>query len=75
MLYGRHLGETQPNVSRDESARLTLDFSRSFNERNRATAALMQADQARAFLKMIEEDPSMHRFKTREGFEPSTFRL
>jgi hypothetical protein len=59
MLYGRHLGETRPNISRDEAARLTLEFSRSFDERNQATAALMQPDQAEAFLKMIEEEDSI----------------
>jgi hypothetical protein len=59
MLFGRHLGETQPKISRGEAARLTLDFTRRFSEQNEATAALMQPEQAKAFLKMIEEEDSI----------------
>jgi hypothetical protein len=56
VLYGRHLGETQPNLSRDEYMRLSEDFSRRRRERNQATATTMPPEQARIFLQMIEEE-------------------
>jgi hypothetical protein len=56
VLYDRHLGETQPNLSRDEHMRLSQDFSRRWQERNQATAATMPPEQARMFLRMIDEE-------------------
>jgi hypothetical protein len=59
VLYGRHVGATQPNISRDEFTRLSLERYREFNQRNEATAALMPPDQAATFLKMIEEEEAI----------------
>lgn len=56
VLYGRHLGETQPNLSRDEYMRLSQAFSRRSHERNQATAATMPPEQAQIFLQMIDEE-------------------
>jgi hypothetical protein len=56
VLYGRHLGETRPNISNEEAARLILDFSRRFQEQNQATAVSMPPDQARVFLETIDQE-------------------
>jgi hypothetical protein len=71
VLYGRHLGETQPNTSREEATSPTLDFSREFNERNEATVALMPFDQGQAFLQIIEEEDAIcfeEHQRDRDGF-------
>jgi len=56
VLYGRHLGETRPNISNEEAARLVLDFSRRFQEQNQATAVSMPPDRARVFLETIDQE-------------------
>jgi hypothetical protein len=59
VLYGRHLGETRPNISNEEAARLCLEFSRRFQAQNEATAASTAPDQARLFLQTIDEEDTI----------------
>jgi hypothetical protein len=59
VLFWRDVGATQPIISRDEFARLTVERLRQFNERNETTAALMQPKQAATFQKMIEEEDTL----------------
>src|SRR5215831_15210442 len=56
VLHGRHLGETQPNITHEEAQNLMRDFSRRWTERNEATAATMPPEQAQIFLQMIDEE-------------------
>lgn len=59
ILFGRHLGETQPNMSPAAKQEQAQDFSRRFQERNQATAALMPSKQAQMFLKIIDEEDAI----------------
>ena len=54
ILIGRNLG--QSNTTHESARATALDLSQRFQERNKATAALMPPEQAEIFLKMIDEE-------------------
>jgi hypothetical protein len=54
ILVGRNMG--QSNATRESANATALDLSQRFRERNEATAALMPPQQAKIFLRMIEEE-------------------
>jgi hypothetical protein len=74
------LGETHPTSSPEEFRTAFTDFSRRFQERNKATAALMPPEQAKMFMQIIEEEDdicfeehqgSRDRFYQRLGLSPT----
>jgi hypothetical protein len=58
-LFGHNLGAMQTDICGKEAKAKAIDFSRRFEEQIQATAALMQPEQAQAFLKMVEEEDSI----------------
>jgi hypothetical protein len=59
ILFGFHIGATNRYLTPEELAPMSADLSRRFRERNEATATLMPADQAEAFLQMIDEEDTI----------------
>jgi hypothetical protein len=56
LLFGKHLGETQPNADPESFKAAGIDMSKRFWERIEATAALMPPEQAEMFKKIVEEE-------------------
>ena len=73
VLFGRHMGETQPNITPAAAQAQFVDFSRQFHERNEATAALMAPDRAKAFLQVIDEEDAIC-FQEHQTNKPAFYR-
>ncbi len=59
IAFGRQVGRTNPNISREGYALLAAERSRKFTERNEALAEQMMPDRGDAFLAMIEEEDNV----------------